>query len=462
MKYRSEKDSLGTVKVPDQALWGAQTQRASENFTHLGYSMPLGVIQALVTIKKAAALANSQLGALEPALEKLIVRACDEVLTHQHDEQFPLSIWQSGSGTQSNMNTNEVLANRANEIAGGKRGEKSPVHPNDHVNCSQSSNDVFPTAMHLASLVAVEQKLLPSLGRLRDALDAKANDFRGDWKVGRTHLMDAAPMTLGQEFSGYVAQLDITRGLLCQARDGLYPLAIGGTAVGTGLNTPAGWQQGVVAQLQKLTGLPVTAEANKFASLSSHGALLALSAALRQLASDLLVIGNNMRMLASGPRAGLGELQLPANEPGSSIMPGKVNPTQIESIAMIAIQVFGHDAAVAAACSQGHLQLNVFKPLIIHNLLAAVELLSAGMTHFVDNCVQGLACNRKQLANNVERSLMIVTALTPRLGYDKAAEIAKYAQQNDLSIRQVLEEQQILSGEEFDRLISQHVLTDNA
>ncbi|TNF06755.1 MAG: class II fumarate hydratase [Gammaproteobacteria bacterium] len=458
MKYRDENDSLGTVSVPDDALWGAQTQRASENFPHQGDAMPQLVIEALASIKKAAAIANERLGQLDDRQKALIVQACDEVLSGQHDGQFPLSIWQSGSGTQSNMNMNEVIANRANELAGGKRGSKYPVHPNDHVNCSQSSNDVFPTAMHLSALWAVERSLIPALNELRDALQRKSDEFQALWKVGRTHLMDAAPMTLGQEFSGYVAQIDGAIKQLEEAREGLYPLAIGGTAVGSGLNTPQGWQCTVIEQLQLLTGLPVSSGNNKFAALSSHGPLLALSAALRQLAAEILVIGNNLRMLASGPRAGLGEVQLPANEPGSSIMPGKVNPTQIESITMIAVQVMGLDSAVNLACTQAHLQLNVFKPLIISNVLEAIDLLTAGSQHFVRHCVNDLSCHEKQLAKNVEHSLMIVTALTPMLGYDKAAEIAKYAQANDLTIRQVLEAQKILSGAEFDRLIRQHVL----
>lgn len=460
MNDRTEKDSLGAVQVSDSALWGAQTQRASVNFPHLGNAMPWPVIEALTVIKKAAAIANANLGQLNPELRNLIVQACDEVLAHRHDDQFPLPIWQSGSGTQSNMNVNEVIANRANEIAGHPRGEKRPVHPNDHVNCSQSSNDVFPTAMHLAAIGALEGELLPALLSLRNTLQDKAKDFAAMWKVGRTHMMDAAPMTLGQEFSGYVAQLDTVILQIQQAKEGLYPLAIGGTAVGTGLNAPEGWQRAVIEQLQQLCGFPLTSADNKFAALSSHGPLLVLSAALRQLASELLVIGNNLRMLASGPRAGLGEIQLPANEPGSSIMPGKVNPTQIESITMIAVQVIGLDAAVACACSQGHLQLNVFKPLIINNLLVSINLLSAGAKHFMSHCLEGMDCNRRQLASNVEWSLMIVTALTPQLGYDQAAEIAKYAQENDLSIRQVLEEKQILSGEAFDQLIKQYVLTD--
>lgn len=461
MTYRIESDSLGEVQIPGDALWGAQTQRAIGHFPDLGYAMPHGVIQSLALVKKAAALANLELGELQSEQASLIVTACDEVLSHSHDEQFPLSVWQSGSGTQSNMNMNEVIANRANELAGHKRGEKIPVHPNDHVNRSQSSNDVFPTAMHLSVLSAVEKVLLPNLANLRDAMAKKQHEFSQQWKVGRTHMMDAAPMTLGQEFSGYVAQLDFSLKQLQQAKQDLLPLAIGGTAVGTGLNTPDGWQEAVITQLRDLTDMPVVAAPNKFAALSTHNAMLRVSSALRQIAADFMVIGNNLRVLASGPRAGLAEIQLPANEPGSSIMPGKVNPTQIESLTMIAIQVIGNDAAVAMACSQGHLQLNVFKPLIIHNVLTSVELLGAGADYFSRYCLTGMSCNVAQLANNVERSLMIVTALTPELGYDKAAEIAKYAQQHDLTIREVLIEQNILDGEAFDALIGEHVLVDH-
>ncbi|MEP3858006.1 MAG: class II fumarate hydratase [Porticoccus sp.] len=460
MTFRTESDSLGEIQVPEGALWGAQTQRAIGHFPNLGYSMPYGVIQALALIKKAAALANLELGELQAEQSSLIVAACDEVLSHRHDEQFPLSIWQSGSGTQSNMNMNEVVANRANELAGHMRGEKTPVHPNDHVNRSQSSNDVFPTAMHLAVLSVLEENLLPHLTNLRHALAKKQHEFSAQWKVGRTHLMDAAPMTLGQEFSGYVAQLDFSLKQLQQAKQDLLPLAIGGTAVGTGLNTPGGWQEAVIMHLRDLSGMPVVTAPNKFAALSTHNAMLRVSSALRQIAADFMVIGNNLRMLTSGPRAGLSEIQLPANEPGSSIMPGKVNPTQIESLTMIATQVIGNDAAVAMACSQGHLQLNVFKPLIVHNVLSSVELLGSGADYFSRYCLTGMDCNTAQLANNVERSLMIVTALAPELGYDKAAEIAKHAQQQNQTIREVLIEQDILSGEAFDALIREHVLVD--
>lgn len=461
MSYRIESDSLGDIEVPDEALWGAQTQRGSTHFPHLGYAMPKGVIQSLAVVKKAAALANTELGELQPEQAALIAAVCDEVLNHQHDGQFPLSVWQSGSGTQSNMNMNEVIANRANELAGYKRGQKTPIHPNDHVNRSQSSNDVFPTAMHLAVLSALQEVLLPNLVTLRDALAEKEREFAQQWKVGRTHLMDAAPMTLGQEFSGYVAQLDFSLEQLRQAKQDLLPLAIGGTAVGTGLNTPSHWRETVIKHLRNLTGMPVEISANKFASLSTHNAMLHVSSVLRLVATDFMVIGNNLRLLASGPRAGLAEIELPANEPGSSIMPGKVNPTQIESLTMIAIQVMGNDTAVAMACSQGHLQLNVFKPLIIHNVLASVELLGIGADYFTRYCVTGMKCNEVQLASNVERSLMIVTALTPELGYDKAAEIAKYAQQHNLTIREVLIEQNILSGETFDALIREHVLINS-
>ncbi|WP_438958929.1 class II fumarate hydratase [Porticoccus sp.] len=460
MTSRTESDSLGEIQIPEDALWGAQTQRAIGHFPNLGYSMPRGVIHSLALVKKAAALANLELAELQSEQASLIVAACDEVLSHRHDEQFPLPVWQSGSGTQSNMNMNEVVANRANELAGHKRGEKTPIHPNDHVNRSQSSNDVFPTAMHLAVLSALEKVLLPNLTTLRDALAKKQHEFSAQWKVGRTHMMDAAPMTLGQEFSGYVAQLDFSLKQLQQAKQDLLPLAIGGTAVGTGLNTPGGWQEAVIMQLRELTGMPVVTVPNKFAALSTHNAMLRVSSALRQIAADFMVIGNNLRMLASGPRAGLSEIQLPANESGSSIMPGKVNPTQIESLTMIAAQVIGNDAAVAMACSQGHLQLNVFKPLIVHNVLTSVELLGSGADYFSRYCLTGMGCNAAQLANNVERSLMIVTALAPELGYDKAAEIAKHAQQQNQTIREVLIEQDILSGEAFDTLIREHVLVN--
>ena len=460
MTSRTESDSLGEIQIPEDALWGAQTQRARGHFPDLGYTMPPGVIQSLALIKKAAALANLELGELRSEQASLIIAACDEVLSHKHDEQFPLSVWQSGSGTQSNMNMNEVIANRANELAGYRRGEKTPVHPNDHVNRSQSSNDVFPTAMHLAVLSALETVLLPNLTTLRDTFAKKQREFSREWKVGRTHMMDAAPMTLGQEFSGYVAQLDFSLKQLQQAKQDLLPLAIGGTAVGTGLNTPDGWQEAVISQLRELTEMPVITAPNKFAALSTHNAMLRVSSSLHLIAADFMIIGNNLRMLASGPRAGLGEIQLPANEPGSSIMPGKVNPTQIESLTMMAAQVIGNDVTVAMACSQGHLQLNVFKPLIVYNVLTSVELLGTGADYFNRYCLIGMGCNAAQLANNVEQSLMIVTALTPELGYDKAAEIAKHAQQHNLTIREVLIEQDILSGEDFDALIREHVLVD--
>ena len=459
MSHRIESDSLGKVSVPDSALWGAQTQRASQNFPHIGYPMPEGVIHALALIKKAAVLANTELGDLDIALKESMIQACDEILDHQHDDQFPLSVWQSGSGTQTNMNMNEVISNRANEISGHRRGEKYPVHPNDHVNMSQSSNDVFPTAMHLSTLFGLNQTLIPALTALKNALDEKSKTFEEQWKVGRTHMMDAAPITLGQEFSGYSCQIDSGLKQLEHAKQELYALAIGGTAVGTGLNTKNGWQDTIIKHLRLQTNLPVTSAANKFMVLSTHNALLCVSSALRQIAADFLTIGNNIRMLASGPRAGLAEIILPANEPGSSIMPGKVNPTQIESLTMIAVEVMGNDTAVAMACSQGHLQLNLFKPVIIHNILSSVQLLANGANHFQMYCVKGLECNHAQLSSNLERSLMIVTALTPRLGYDKSAEIAKYAQEHDLTIREVLVKKEIIFGEEFDELIKKYVLT---
>ncbi len=459
MSYRIESDSLGNIKVPTNALWGAQTQRAIENFPYVDSPMPEGVIQALALVKKAAAMANTELDELDEELKKPIIQACDEILDHQHDDQFPLSVWQSGSGTQTNMNLNEVIANRANEISGHRRGEKYPVHPNDHVNMAQSSNDVFPTAMHIATLSALEQHLIPALTDLTCSLEEKSNAFEDQWKVGRTHMMDAAPMTLGQEFSGYACQIDYGLQQLEQVKQDLYLLAIGGTAVGTGLNAGTRWEDTIINHLCVLTGFPLTSAPNKFTALSTHNVLLRVSGSLRQVASDFLIIGNNLRVLASGPRAGLSEIILPANEPGSSIMPGKVNPTQIESLTMIATQVIGNDTAVAMACSQGHLQLNLFKPVIISNILSSIRLLSEGALHFAKYCVKGLDCNHAQLSRYLEGSLMIVTALTPRVGYDRAAEIAKYAQQHDLTIRQVLVEKKIISGEEFDELVRQHVLT---
>ena len=458
MPHRLESDSLGNVNVPTDALWGAQTQRASENFPHVGFPMPEGVIHALALVKKAAAIANTELGDLDEALKKPIIQACDEILDHQHDDQFPLSVWQSGSGTQTNMNLNEVIANRANEISGHQRGEKYPVHPNDHVNMSQSSNDVFPTAMHIATLYAFDQHLIPALTDLQCSLEEKSKAFEARWKVGRTHMMDAAPMTLGQEFSGYACQIDYGLKQLEQVKQDLYLLAIGGTAVGTGLNTVEGWQDAIIKYLRVLSGFPLASTPNKFSALSTHNVLLRVSGSLRQVASDFLIIGNNLRVLASGPRAGLAEIILPTNEPGSSIMPGKVNPTQIESLTMIATQVIGNDTAVTMACSQGHLQLNLFKPVIISNILSSIRLLSEGALHFAKHCVKGLDCNHAQLSKYLERSLMIVTALTPRLGYDKAAEIAKYAQQHDLTIRQVIVKKKVISGEEFDELVRQYVL----
>lgn len=459
MSHRIEKDSLGNVNVPSSALWGAQTQRASENFPHLGYPMPEAMIQALALVKKAAALANTELGDLDVALGQSIIQACDEILDGQHRDQFPLAVWQSGSGTQTNMNMNEVIANRANQLTGHPLGKKSPAHPNDHVNMSQSSNDVFPTAMHLATLSELEQKLTPALASLRDRLEAKSKDFGDLWKVGRTHMMDAAPVTLGQEFSGYVDQIDFGLQQLELVKPNLYKLAIGGTAVGTGLNTREGWEESVIKHLSVLSCFPLASARNKFTALSTHNTLLSVSSALRQVASDFLIIGSNLRMLASGPRAGLAEVILPANEPGSSIMPGKVNPTQIEALTMIAAEVMGNDLTVAIAASQGHLQLNLFKPIIINNILASIRLLAKGAIYFEKHCIKGLDCNRPQLARNLERSLMIVTALVPRLGYDKAAEVASYAQQHDLTIRQVLTKKKLMPVEEFDELIRQYVLT---
>ena len=453
MTTRTETDSLGEVQVPTEAYWGAQTQRSVNNFPIGGQRMPPVMVRAMTLVKKAAAITNHRLGKLDEQRRDWIVDACDEILQGHHDDQFPVVVWQTGSGTQSNMNANEVIANLAIEKAGGARGSKAPVHPNDHVNLSQSSNDFFPTAMHVAAALALDESLLPALTELRDTLDAKGRQLGATIKIGRTHMMDATPLTLAQEFSGYVAQLDFVTEQLQRARDGLYPLALGGTAVGTGLNSHPDWARAVAEEIGRLTGLPFSTAGNKFMALSAHDALLAASAALRQLGSAYLVIGNNIRLLASGPRCGLGELQLPANEPGSSIMPGKVNPTQCEALTMVGAQVIGNDSAVAVAASQGHLQLNVFKPMIIHNVLQSAQLLADAGRSFAQRCVTGIGANEAVIAHHLENSLMLVTALAPELGYDKAASVAKRAFNEGKTLRAVVLDEKLLSEEDFDRLV---------
>jgi len=450
---RIETDSLGPVAVPAEAYWGAQTQRSIENFP-FGASerMPLGIIHALAIVKQAAARVNRAHG-LDAALADAIEAAAAEVSAGLLDDQFPLVIWQTGSGTQTNMNVNEVIAGRANEILTGQRGGKEPVHPNDHVNMGQSSNDSFPTALHVAAARAVTASLLPALEQLHEALDLKASTWVRIVKIGRTHLQDATPLTLGQEFSGYTQQVANARHRIEHALKEVMLLAQGGTAVGTGLNAPAGFDAAVAAQIADLTGLPFLTAPNKFEALAAHDALVALSGALNVAAVSLTKIGNDIRLLGSGPRSGLGELELPANEPGSSIMPGKVNPTQSEMLTMVAAQVIGNHQAVTIGGLQGHLELNVFKPLIGAAVLRSIHLLAVGAESFATRCVAGLTANEARISELLARSLMLVTALAPAIGYDNAARIAKHAHQEGLSLREAGIALGLVDAETFDRLV---------
>jgi len=450
---RVETDSMGPIEVRADRYWGAQTERSLHYFAIGDDRMPLPVVRALGLLKKAAVLVNHEMGRLDARRAELIVRAADEVIAGKLDAHFPLSVWQTGSGTQTNMNVNEVIANRAIELAGGKMGSKDPVHPNDHVNMSQSSNDTFPTAMHVAAALELTHRLLPSVRALRDALAAKAREFADIVKIGRTHLQDAVPLTLGQEFSGYVAQLDAGIARIDATLPGLRALAIGGTAVGTGLNAPAGFGEAVARQLAELTGLPFTSAPNKFAALAAHDDLVMASGALRTLAGSLMKIANDLRWLGSGPRSGLGELILPENEPGSSIMPGKVNPTQAEAVTMVAVQVIGNDMAIAVAGSQGNFELNVFKPVIIFNFLHSVGLLTDACARFREFCVEGIEANRSRIAELVERSLMLVTALAPHLGYDRAAAIAKKAHVEGSTLRDAALASGYVTAEQYDRWV---------
>jgi len=442
MTNRTERDSFGPIEVPAERLWGAQTQRSLEHFHISSERMPEEIIMALAEIKRACALVNHGLGLLNEDKATAIMQAADEVLAGQHGEEFPLSVWQTGSGTQSNMNVNEVLANRASELLGGVRGTARKIHPNDDVNLGQSSNDIFPTAMHVAAVIGIQQKLLPALNTLRTTLKMKSDVFADIIKIGRTHLQDATPLTLGQEFSGYVAQLDLAESLLLAALTPLFELAVGGTAVGTGLNTHAEFGERVATELAlshiSRFGIeaPFQSATNKFAALASHDALVAAHGALKTLAVALMKIANDVRWLASGPRSGLGEISIPENEPGSSIMPGKVNPTQCEALTMLCCQVFGNDVAITAGAASGNFELNVFKPLIAHNFSHSVRLLADGMTSFEEHCVRGIAANRGRIAELMERSLMLVTALTPHIGYDRAAEIAKRAHSDGSTLKQ--------------------------
>ncbi len=447
---RIETDSLGPIEVPENAYWGAQTQRSLINFAIGEQSMPLPVLHALALIKKAAARVNDRIGDLPQDIARLIEQAADEILAGQHDDQFPLVVWQTGSGTQSNMNVNEVIAGRANELAGGGRGGKNPVHPNDHVNRAQSSNDCFPTAMHIATVQAVLHDLLPAVAELRDGLSEQAERHAHLLKTGRTHLMDATPITFGQELSAFVAQLDYADRAIRASLPAVCELAQGGTAVGTGLNAPQGFAEAIAAELAALSGLPLISAPNKFAALAGHEPLTSLSGALKTLAVALSKIANDLRLLGSGPRAGFAEVRLPANEPGSSIMPGKVNPTQCEALSMLACQVMGNDVTIGFAASQGHLQLNVFKPVIIYNVLQSIRLLADGCRNFQQHCIAGMQPDGQQMAAHLERGLMLVTALNPHIGYDKAAEIAKKAYAEGLTLRAAALALGYLTDEQFD------------
>lgn len=461
MKTRIENDTMGPVEVPADKYWGAQTERSRNNF-RIGPegSMPREVIHAFAYLKKAAALANYDLGVLSFEKKELISKVCDEIHEGKLDDQFPLVIWQTGSGTQSNMNVNEVVSNRAHVIAGGKLGEgKSPIHPNDDVNKSQSSNDTFPTAMHIAAYKLIIENTIPGVELLRNTLDAKAKEFAGVVKTGRTHLMDATPLTLGQEFSGYVAQLDHGLRALKNTLPHLAELALGGTAVGTGLNTPKGYDVVVAKKIAELTGLPFITAPNKFESLSAHDALVETSGALKQLAVSLMHIANNIRLLASGPRCSIGELMLPENEPGSSIMPGKVNPTQNESLTMIAAQVIGNDTAITVAGTHGHFQLNVFKPVMIANLLQSARLIGEGCVSFNDHCAIGIEPNYANIKKNMENSLMLVTSLNTHIGYENAAKIAKKAHKEGTTLKEAALSLGLVSSEDFDKWVDPSKMT---
>lgn len=455
MNYRIETDSMGEVQVETSRYWGAQTQRSIENFP-IGterYKMSASIIRAMGILKKGAAQANMELGELPEDTGRLIIQAADEVIAGKLNEHFPLVVFQTGSGTQSNMNANEVISNRAIELAGGEMGSKKPVHPNDHVNRGQSSNDTFPTAMHIATVEELHRQLYPKVRVLRDTLAAKAAEHKDLVKVGRTHLQDATPITLGQEIGGWVAQLDYALAEVEHAEKGLYELAIGGTAVGTGLNAHPQFGDLAASKFAKETGYPFVSAANKFAALSAHDALVTVSASLRTLAGALMKMANDVRWLASGPRNGIGEISIPENEPGSSIMPGKVNPTQSEALTMVCVQVFGNDAAVAFGGSQGNFQLNVFKPVMVHNVLSSIQLLGDACQAFNDNCAVGLEPNLSKITENLDKNLMLVTALNRHIGYDKAAQIAKKAHKEGLTLREAALKLGHLSAEEFDKFV---------
>jgi fumarate hydratase, class II len=462
MNHRIEKDTMGPVEVPADKYWGAQTQRSINNFKIGGsrHQMPLEIIHAFAILKKAAAITNAELGVLSEDKAEAISDVCDEILEGKLDDQFPLVVWQTGSGTQSNMNVNEVVAYRAHvKLGGSLSDEKKKVHPNDDVNKSQSSNDTFPTAMHIAAYKKVVETTLPGVDKLRDTLHAKSQEFMGVVKIGRTHFMDATPLTLGQEFSGYVAQLDHAVKAIKNTLDHLSELALGGTAVGTGLNTPKGYAEKVAEKIAEISGLPFITAPNKFESLAAHDAIVETHGALKQLAVCLMKIANDIRMLSSGPRSGIGEILIPENEPGSSIMPGKVNPTQAEAMTMVCAQVMGNDTAVSIGGSNGHFELNVFKPMMVNNLLHSATLLGDACVSFNDNCAVGIAPNEPFIKRHLENSLMLVTALNPHLGYENAAKIAKKAHKEGKSLREAAIELGLLSSEEFDEWVKPEKMT---
>jgi len=451
-KFRKETDSLGEVNVPSDKLWGTQTQRSLEHFSIGGDLMPREMIESYAILKKAAAIVNFQLGQLTEDRRDLIVQVCDEILAGQHQDQFPLYVWMTGSGTHFNMNVNEVISNRCSQLTGNPLGSKMPVHPNDHVNMSQSSNDSFPSAMHVTAVKNINQRLIPSVKHLRDSLHAKAEEWKEIVKVGRTHMQDATPITLGQEFSGYAGLLDDNLERLEKNMQDVYHLALGGTAVGTGINAPPGFDKKVAAEIARQTGLPFITAPNKFAVQGSHDALVMLSGSLKTLAISLFKIANDIRILSSGPRCGLNELNIPSNEPGSSIMPGKVNPSQCEALAMVAIQVMANDTAVTFGGGGGYLEMNVYKPLIIHNIMHSVRIMADACHNFRVFLVEGTEANKKQINNFLERSLTLVTALSPVIGYDKASKVAHYALDNDLTLKEAVLELECLQEDEFDRV----------
>jgi fumarate hydratase class II len=452
-KTRTESDSFGPIEVPADRYWGAQTERSRQNFRIGEERMPLPIIRALALVKKAAAEVNRELGDIDRKRAGAIVKAADEVIAGQFDDHFPLVVWQTGSGTQTNMNVNEVIANRANELLGGERGAKSPVHPNDHVNKGQSSNDCFPTAMHIAAASEIVHRLEPALVHLHEALEAKSREFAKIVKIGRTHTQDATPLTLGQEFSGYAAQVRLAIVRLREGVKQLCPLAQGGTAVGTGLNTKPAFARKVASRIAHHTGLPFTSAANKFEALASHDAFVFAHGAVNAAATGLFKIANDIRLLASGPRSGLGELVLPANEPGSSIMPGKVNPTQCEALTMVCCRVFGNHTTITTAGSQGHFELNVYKPVLAQAMLQSVRLMADAARSFTDNCVVGIRADEARIAELMQRSLMLVTALAPKIGYDDAAKIAKTAHANGTTLREEAVRLNLVTQAEFDRLV---------